>query len=572
MIDAKLPRFLISRFPVFAFSNVLSFVMLVGIMLVGGWGFRSTPAFAQQVPELVTQTYVAALQSGSIPALQAMLAPLQYQTTLQQTGGRGSYPILKDLGAIKSVQLSTLQEQPPFLIFLTRVSHERGFSDWQFSYNKTDQKIYSAILTQVSLQAPIAQHAPKTSTFSNSLFPPGSWGNITGGQNNIIANAQSAIKPDIYAGVLPFPDVQAPTAPAAPAAPTPLAYPCQNLPRSCGTVGPAQLKDTRLVELLFVTDRVAQNGPQSVIFTGDRQGSLSFGAVSIHIPNHHKIGQIELPGAWKLWGFEIWRERQDDTKHFAVRKLAILPIPEWDRIAQQKGTKSALVFVHGFANSFEDAVFRNAQMVYDLQYQGLAVLYSWSSRGQIADYRYDIDSAYAGRDGFIFLLKKLNDLGIEHVNVLAHSMGNLVVLDALKNNVATSTPVRLGQLIMAAPDVPRDTFIRQLPEIQKILAGATLYASAADKALAASKLIAIYPRAGDVPPDGPVVLPQLDTIDVTAIGDEFLGLNHSEFATNRAVMDDLKILIDKNDRPPRLNQIRGFPEPPGVSTYWRYVP
>jgi esterase/lipase superfamily enzyme len=43
-----------------------------------------------------------------------------------------------------------------------------------------------------------------------------------------------------------------------------------------------------------------------------------------------------------------------------------------------------LVFVHGFANSFEDAVFRNAQIVYDLDYQGLSVLYSWSSRGDVA--------------------------------------------------------------------------------------------------------------------------------------------------------------------------------------------
>jgi esterase/lipase superfamily enzyme len=157
--------------------------------------------------------------------------------------------------------------------------------------------------------------------------------------------------------------------------------------------------------------------------------------------------------------------------------------------------------------------------------------------------------------------------------VLAHSMGNLLVLDALKNSAATTNPARVDQLIMAAPDVPRDSFERQLPDIQRVAAGTTLYASGADKALAASKLLAIYARAGDVPNTGlPVILSGLDTIDVTAIGDEFLGLNHTEFATNRSVMDDLRILLDKQQRASRLNQIRAYPETTDGPHYWRYVP
>jgi hypothetical protein len=84
---------------------------------------------------------------------------------------------------------------------------------------------------------------------------------------------------------------------------------------------------------------------------------------------------------------------------------------------------------------------------------------------------------------------------------------------------------------------------------------------------------AIYPRAGDVPNNGlPVILPGLDTIDVTAIGDEFLGLNHTEFATNRAVMDDLKILLESRRRASRLTEIRAYPETMDGPHYWRYVP
>ena len=63
---------------------------------------------------------------------------------------------------------------------------------------------------------------------------------------------------------------------------------------------------------------------------------------------------------------------------------------------------------------------------------GLSVLFTWASRGDVADYIYDKESAYNARAAFISLLQKLkHDYGIEQINVLAHSMGNLIALDAL---------------------------------------------------------------------------------------------------------------------------------------------
>jgi len=164
--------------------------------------------------------------------------------------------------------------------------------------------------------------------------------------------------------------------------------------------------------------------------------------------------------------------------------------------------------------------------------------------------------------------------GIEEVNVIAHSMGNLVVLDALSNYAQTTNPTKIGELIMAAPDVDKDQFVQMVPEVHKITKGMTLYASSADKALALSRVPARVPRAGDVPAGGPIVLPDLETVDVTAVGDEIFGLNHSEFATNRMVMDDIKLILSTGMRPPssRLSQIRAFPELPALPRYWRYAP
>ena len=61
-------------------------------------------------------------------------------------------------------------------------------------------------------------------------------------------------------------------------------------------------------------------------------------------------------------------------------------------------------------------------------------------------------------------------------------------------------------------------------------------------------------------------------IDVSAIGDELFGLNHNTFATTRNVLNDLKILLETGKPPPRLTEIRGYPEPPQKATYFRYVP
>jgi esterase/lipase superfamily enzyme len=100
----------------------------------------------------------------------------------------------------------------------------------------------------------------------------------------------------------------------------------------------------------------------------------------------------------------------------------------------------------------------------------------------------------------------------------------------------------------------------------------TLYASSADRALIASrKLAGDIPRAGDVPADGPISLPNLETIDVTATGEDIFGLNHSVFAASRDVMEDISLILRLNLPSPRLTQIRPVPDPPAAAKYWKYV-
>lgn len=352
---------------------------------------------------------------------------------------------------------------------------------------------------------------------------------------------------------------------------------CSQVPRVCDVITPD--KDPRLVEFLFATDRKRDSSASSLAFGSERNASedgaplLSYGGASVRIPEDHRIGRIELPSSWKLFGWQLSWAKEDERKHLIVKKVEALSQEDWSRLIEKQGSKTALIFVHGFNTSFTEAILRNAQIVWDLQYRGVSVLYSWSSKGSVADYLYDRDSALFARKGFLEVINRLrNDPNIEAINVLAHSMGNLVVVEALSASASSAKPVSIDQLVMASPDIARDAFIAAVPDLAKIAKGMTLYASGADRALKISGSLASFPRAGDVPTTGPVVLSQLDTIDVSLVGDELLGLNHTEFATNRAVMDDLSRLLNQQEKSPRLNQIRRYPEPPMAGTYWRYVP
>jgi esterase/lipase superfamily enzyme len=146
----------------------------------------------------------------------------------------------------------------------------------------------------------------------------------------------------------------------------------------------------------------------------------------------------------------------------------------------------------------------------------------------------------------------------------------------LKDQANTPNPLTIGEYMMAAPDVDRDMYRIDAPQVRKITSGMTLYASSTDKALMVSReVFGDVPRAGGVTTGGPIVLPQIDSIDVTEVGNDILGLDHDVFAGTRAVMDDISVLLTtKPRRPPdqRLAEIRGMPEGAVPPAYWRYVP
>ena len=178
---------------------------------------------------------------------------------------------------------------------------------------------------------------------------------------------------------------------------------------------------------------------------------------------------------------------------------------------------------------------------------------------------------WVSRERFTELLHLLQDQAeIQEIYVIAHSMGNQVVLEALAHAIGGPLSRPIGELITAAPDVDRDHYSGIAARVRAVSRGMTLYASSADKALITSRELAGIARAGDVGPDGPVVVDGIEAIDVTAIGTDMFSLNHSEFAHNRSLIDDIGRLLISGSRPPhrRSTQIRPVPEGSQQPVYW----
>jgi esterase/lipase superfamily enzyme len=214
-------------------------------------------------------------------------------------------------------------------------------------------------------------------------------------------------------------------------------------------------------------------------------------------------------------------------------------------------SKDLFIFVHGFNNTFEDAARRAAQMAYDLDFDGTPLLYSWPSQGSATAYAVDEAAVgISGRKMADFLETVVDQSGAERIHVLAHSMGNRALIEALQTYLAKRAPENrqhiFGQIVFTAPDVDKDYFMDVIPSLQGAAERVTLYASSNDYALRSSQILHGAPRAGTA---GDVIirLPGLDTIDMSAVPADALG--HSYFAANSGAINDMFRLLWRGDPP-----------------------
>ena len=338
-----------------------------------------------------------------------------------------------------------------------------------------------------------------------------------------------------------------------------------------------------VVPVYYGTDRVRDTAPERISYNAERGKRLELGRALVTVPKAHQVPNVERPWVYKLpfTQIVIMAEREDPAKHFTLKEMKALTRDELivlvrERLAASASYKDhAIVFVHGFNVSFEAALFRTAQIAYDLKFDGAPFLYSWPSKGAIGlqDYNYDRESTGQAepylRDFLDFVTR---ETGAKTVSIIAHSMGSQLLLPVLREfKRTTRDAAAISQIILAAPDVDRDNFEFLAKEIAGVSRGITMLASSTDRAMEASRRFwGGVPRAGDVPANGPIVVDGVDTIDVTAITTEVFAINHSGYAEKPALLGDIQSLIQSGERPPE----KRVPTLARIKTdkgdYWRY--
>ena len=336
-----------------------------------------------------------------------------------------------------------------------------------------------------------------------------------------------------------------------------------------------------VVPVFYGTDRAEVPLERRAGYSAERGRRLDLGRALVTVPKTHQVPNVERPWALHIPYFDvaIYEEAEDPKKHFTlqeVKRLAqgdFLALVRERLLASSRFKDHAIIFVHGYNTSFDNALYRTAQIAYDMQFDGAPFVYSWPSGGGVTSYTYDRESAEGAEPHlrkFIDLVVK--ETGATTVSVIAHSMGNEALLNVLREMNSPPPGVLISQLILAAPDVDTDNFANLASKIGGLSRGVTLYASSNDRALIASRNFWGHSRAGDVPATGPVVLPSIETIDVSAASTDIFALNHSGYAQNNALLTDMSKLIETSTHPPdvRFEKIKPVSSPKGG--YWRYVP
>lgn len=92
-----------------------------------------------------------------------------------------------------------------------------------------------------------------------------------------------------------------------------------------------------------------------------------------------------------------------------------------------------VVFVHEYNNSYQEAVFRLAQLSAGGEVDFVPILFSWPSQAELGGYVSDGDAATYARDDLVQLLSSLSKgRPAGSVALAGHSMGGWLVMGALR--------------------------------------------------------------------------------------------------------------------------------------------
>ena len=292
----------------------------------------------------------------------------------------------------------------------------------------------------------------------------------------------------------------------------------------------------------FATNRnLERPNKMTVDRYGDELAGLSYGVCTVHVPAWvRKKGRLNVGG------------RHGDA--FYVQALRALSEAELFGSLQRSTEADVFLFVHGFNTTLEEAVAQTSQFVLDIEFAGQAMTFSWPSAGKTTSYGRDEEIAMKSNPSLEGVLLRLIEAVHDNqpnrrIHILAHSMGNRVLLQAVRN-LRLRGSVKEGDkpfanTILVAPDVDLNVFGSLAATIIDHSARTTFYYSTKDLALKISEILHPITRAGVVP----FFAEGMDTINADQANSPWIRMAHSYYASSDAALLDLSLLINHQQVP-----------------------
>jgi len=291
-------------------------------------------------------------------------------------------------------------------------------------------------------------------------------------------------------------------------------------------VHPANLPEKRIV-MLTATNRDSL-GPSRGFGVNWAQ-SVAYQSYEMSVPPTHKPAAIEYP-----------KDRPDPQQQFVVTRRQDLSEAGFVAAAANSvgPDGSVQIYVHGYNNSFQEALYREAQVTADSSLQD-PIMFSWPSQASIVGYVADRDAVLYSRHDLQTVVAALSSAKkIKRIVLFGHSMGGFLVMEVVRQLKLEHREDVIGklQVVLASPDIDVDVFRSQLKEIGKLKYPPTLLISKVDRALAVSSFLGgERPRVGRLDVGDPLIQQAALENDITLIDLTSLkatdGVGHDRFAS-----------------------------------------
>ncbi|MCU9837205.1 alpha/beta hydrolase [Ruegeria sp. WL0004] len=253
--------------------------------------------------------------------------------------------------------------------------------------------------------------------------------------------------------------------------------------RSYTPVTPDALQVGTAATVFAATTRVQEADGS---FGPDRADRLSLLELTVSIPPDRRPGRLDFgygsanpEKQFILAGQKVF----DQPEQFGARLREEL-------VGRPRGDRELTLFIHGFNSTQTETAYRAAQLAHDIEMPGVLMVYSWPSKGHALAYAYDGDSVVFARDGLEEVLLRLGASDLDRLNVVAHSMGSFLFMEALRQ-IDLQKPGwaarNLDGVVLISPDLDLDVFRSQLSRLTEVPQPFVVMASEKDNVLNLSR-------------------------------------------------------------------------------------